>query len=349
MPEPRGEFERIRDIVAALPGGEGVVVGPGDDAAVLRPRPGHDLVVTTDAFVEGRHFRLDLVTPAQAGARLAAANLSDLAAMAATPRWAVISLAVPEAWPAADAAALEHACARALAAEGAAVVGGNLAATEGPLSAHVTLLGEVPQGRAGTRAGARAGDVLAVTGSPGRAAAVVALALWATPPSLARAPAALVRDFHAPPCRVRAARAMAATGAVRAAIDISDGLAGDLAHLCAAGGVGAAVEERALPRDEALWDAALALAAGVTRDRGALLPADAQGFADLLRFGPGDDYELLLAVDPAAWEACAAAARGAGAPLTAIGAFTAEPGRLELRRADGRGEPLPGSGYDHFS
>src|SRR5690349_24445205 len=102
MPEPGSEFERVASLLSGLPKGEGVVVGPGDDAAVLRVREGHDLVATTDTLVEGRHFRRDLLTPAQAGARLAAANLSDLAAMAAEPRWALLSLVVPVRWSAAE-------------------------------------------------------------------------------------------------------------------------------------------------------------------------------------------------------------------------------------------------------
>ena len=105
MPESAGEFARIERLLAALPHGEGVVLGPGDDAAVLRLRDGHDLVATTDTFVEGRHFRRDLHALEEAGVRCAAANLSDLAAMAAEPRWALVSLVVPRAWGAGDASA----------------------------------------------------------------------------------------------------------------------------------------------------------------------------------------------------------------------------------------------------
>ncbi len=318
MPEARGEFARIAALLAGLPRGEGVVVGPGDDAAVLRLQAGYDLVVTTDAFVEGRHFRRDLLSPAEVGVRLAAANLSDLAAMAALPRWALLSLIVPATWSAADATTLEHACARALAAEGASVVGGNLASGEGGFSATVTLLGEVERDRAWTRSGARACDVLAVTGAPGSAAAALALALASEPPSWSHVPEALAALFRSPPPRVRLARALAGNGGVRAAIDLSDGLAADLAHLCAASGVGARVDE-------------------------ACLPALARAHA----WSPSDDYELLLALSPEAWEGCAGIAATNGVPLTRIGVFTASP-ELRVRDEGGGERTLEPVGWDHF-
>ncbi len=348
-PRPAGpsEFARIAAIVAALPRGEGVVVGPGDDAAVVQPGEGRDLVATCDALIEGRHFRRDLVSPAEAGVRLAAANLSDLAAMAAIPRWALVSLAVPGGWSAADCEALERACAAALAAEGAAVVGGNLAATDGPLVATLTLLGEVERGRAWTRAGARPGDALAVTGVPGSAAAFLSLALWGIPPSRARVPEPLVARFTSPPCRVRLARALAATGAVRAAVDVSDGLAADLAHLCRASGTGARLEEALLPADEPLRAAARALSAAAGQERGPL-PAAEGALLTQLRLGPGDDYELLLAIEPETFARCAGIAAAAGVPLTRIGEATAG-GALELRERAGGTRPLEPRGWDHFA
>ena len=345
MREPHGEFARIARIVSALPRGEGVVLGAGDDAAVLRPGEGRDLVATCDALVEGRHFRRDLLTPAEAGARMAAANLSDLAAMAAEPRWALVSLAVPASWSAADSEALERSCAERLAAEGATIVGGNLSATDGPLVATVTLLGEVERGRAWTRSGARPGDVLAVTGAPGSAAAFLALALAGRPVSRAGVPEALVARFTAPVPRVRLARALAATGAVRAAIDVSDGLSADLAHLCRASRVGALVEEAMLPTDEALLAASRALSAVEAEGHG-ILAGEGERLMDL-RLGPSDDFELVLAVDPGAWERCAEAARSVGAPLTRIGELTAGP-RLELRDHAGELRPLEPRGWDHF-
>jgi len=346
VPETPGEFARIAAIVAGLPPGEGVVVGPGDDAAVLRPREGRDLVVTTDAFVEGRHFRLDLLEPEEAGARLAAANLSDLAAMAAEPRWALVSLIVPPAWQAETARRLEASLARVLAADGVAVVGGNLASGDGAMSATVTLLGEVERGRAWTRAGARSGDVLAVTGFPGSAAAFVSLALWGNPPDRARVPEGVASRVLAPASRVALARELAALGAVRAAVDVSDGLTADLAHLCEASGVGARLDEAALPADEALRAAARALSASAGQERGPL-PAGESGVLTHLQLGPGDDYELLLAVDPDRWPACEAVATARGVPLTRIGAFVGG-GSLSLTTRSGEVRALVPRGWDHF-
>ena len=343
--ESPGEFERIRDIVTSLPKGEGVVVGPGDDAAVLRPRVGRDLVVTSDAFVEGRHWRREMLDPAAIGRRLAAANLSDLAAMAALPRWAMVSVGAPPQADPAELRAIESAMAAALNAEGAAIVGGNLTATDGPAWISVTLIGDVERGAHWSRLGARAGDVLAVTGHPGRAAATLALATATSPPTFEHVPLGLAEAFANPPCRVRAAAAMAKAGGVNGAIDLSDGLAGDLAHLCAASGVGAVVFERKLLEDPQLTLAARALAA-LRAD--AVPPPSPEALVEQFRFAPGDDYELLLAIEPGRFDACADAAREAGAPLTRIGQFTPQPGRLLLQRTAGEEEALPGHGFDHF-
>jgi len=323
------------------------VVGPGDDAAVLRPREGRDLVVTTDAFVEGRHFRLDLLGPEETGVRLAAANLSDLAAMAAEPRWAVVSLVVPPAWEAETARRLEASLARSLAADGVAIVGGNLASGEGAMSATVTLLGEVERGRAWTRAGARVGDAVAVTGYPGSAAAFVSLALWGNPPDRARVPEGVASRVLAPPSRVSLARELAGLGAVRAAVDVSDGLAADLAHLCAASGVGARLDEAALPADEALRAAARALSASAGQERGPL-PAGESGMLTHLQLGPGDDYELLLVVDPDRWAACEAIARARGVAMTRIGTIVGG-SSLELTARSGEVRRLVARGWDHFA
>ncbi len=347
LPERRSEFERIAHIVAGLPRGEGVVVGPGDDAAVLRLREGRDLVATTDTLVEGRHFRRDTLTPEEAGMRLAASNLSDLAAMAAEPRWALVALVIPPTWRADEAERLERAFAAALTTEGAAVVGGNLSSGDGRLVANVTLLGEVDRGAAWTRVGARAGDAIAVTGHPGSAAAFLALALWGNPPSRERVPPELVARYISPPSRVKFALSLATTGSVRAAVDVSDGLTADLARLCSASGVGARLEEAALPADEPLRAAARTLSATAGQERGPL-PAGEAGLLTHLQTGPGDDYELLLAVDPASWDRAAEVAAQRNVPFTRIGTITAAEG-LELVTRSGEVRPLHPHGWDHFA
>lgn len=329
-----GEFEAIRRLAAARGGaGAGVLLGPGDDAALLEPAPGETLAVTVDACVEGRHWLPEWSGPREAGARLAAANLSDLAAMAARPRWALLSFGLR---PGHDLDALvefQAGAAGALAAHGAAVVGGNLTSIEGAEWASLTLIGGVPAGRAWTRAGARPGDLLAVTGRPGRAGAGLALAGALGPAARAAAPAELLDAWLRPVPRVAFALALAPAGAVTAAVDLSDGLAADLGHLCDAGAVGATVELAAWPEDAALEAAAVAL--GVA--------------PEALRFGASDDYELALAVDPAGREACERAARDTATPLAFVGRFSGDAGRVTLNAPDGSARPLAPSGWDHFA
>jgi thiamine-monophosphate kinase len=208
-----------------------------------------------------------------------------------------------------------------------------VAAVDGAAWASLTLIGDCLPGRAWSRAGARPGDLIAITGLPGRAGAAVALirALGAG----AGAPQwqALLDAWASPASRVDLARALAASGAITAAVDVSDGLAGDLAHLCDASGVGAELERGGFPADPALETAARAL--GRT--------------TDALRAGPSDDYELLLAVDPAGRERCAAVALEAGVPLSFVGRVTAAPGAIEWLEPGGARVSVAASGFDHFA
>jgi thiamine-monophosphate kinase len=362
------EFEIIRRLTKDLPPGQGVIVGPGDDAAVLRPGVGLDLVVTTDALVVNQHIRREWFEGAApfaeaAGARLAAANLSDLAAMAALPRWAVLTAGIAEPdVPMLEI--LERTLAEALARDGAALVGGNLTRAEGPAWFSLTLIGEVERGRAWTRRGAKAGDLIAVTGSPGRAGACERLGIAMTrfgkqPQPMFTIDSPTTAEWSRPASRIEVARALARTNAVRAAIDISDGLRGDLAHLCEAGGVGAEIDEAAWP-DDPWWKLTQDFLASLAKERPGFVaagvipslgpgPFDARRAQVELRYGASDDYELLLAIDPAQREICANAAADAGAPLTFIGRFTPAPNQLTLIAADGSRAPLPGAGHDHFA
>ncbi|MFN8589071.1 MAG: AIR synthase-related protein [Candidatus Eisenbacteria bacterium] len=215
------------------------------------------------------------------------------------------------------------------------MVGGNLASADGPVAWTVTLIGDVAHGAHWTRTGARPGDVLAASGPLGRAAAALALADAAPEVRSAAGAAAhaLAGRWSAPPSRVALAAELARAGGVHAAMDVSDGLAGDLAHLCDAGGVGARLRSSAFTADDVLVAAARAL--------GAVHPA---AFA----LAPGDDYELLLAIAPEAWGACRDASVRLGAPLVELGAITAERVRV-LVREDGGEEEVRGAGWNHFA
>ncbi len=325
-----GEREVLRRLRAARPAA-GVRVDSGDDAAVLEPSTGHDLVATCDAFVEGRHFDPAWLKAAEIGARLATANLSDLAAMAASPRWALLSAGVRPDHAVEALLALQSGASETLESEGAGIVGGNLAAVEGAEWFSVTLLGEAPKGAAWTRAGARAGDWVAVTGSPGRAGAGYRLARALKGDARAGRWKPLLDAWLHPGSRVAFAWSARASRAVSAAIDLSDGFAGDLSQLCEASGVGAELGPGSWPNDPALE-----AAAGVLE----LAALD-------LRLGPSDDYELILAVDPARRGDLEAVASAEGVPIAFPGRFVEGSG-IRLVQADGTRRALRGEGFDHF-
>jgi len=311
-----GEFRLIDLFTRTLPlRGEGVVVGPGDDAAVLRPRPGEDLVVTVDAIVEGVHFGSGF-SPADVGWKALAVNLSDLAAMGARPRYALVALGLPAGTSERRVRGIARglgACARA---HGVAVIGGNVSRAS-DLSVTVTAVGAVEEGRALLRSGARPGDLVAVTGTVGDAA----LGL------LAGAPPALVRRQRRPMPRVAAGLALA--GLVRAAVDVSDGLAQDLGHLCAASGVGARIGLDDLPLSPAYRRA--------TRGRPDPWTAALAG---------GEDYELIVALPPRSLGAARAALERAGTTLTVVGRFVRGEGVLVVGpQGDARAVP---PGHDHL-
>jgi thiamine-monophosphate kinase len=300
----------------------------GDDAALLQPRAGMQLAVSTDMLVAGTHFFAD-AEPHALGWKTLAVNVSDLAAMGAEPRWALLAISLPAAdedWLAAFSAGFFD-CARRY---GIDLVGGDT--TRGPLTMTVTIIGELPQGAAVTRAGGRAGDDVWISGQPGLAAlGLAALQGDATLGEAART--RCLAALHRPQPRVELGLAL--RGTAGAMLDVSDGLLGDLAHILERSAVGAVLDLAALPLDPLR-------AAG----------AD-EALARRCLFAGGDDYELLFTAPPSVRDALAALGHRLQLPLHRIGTLTpaasSQPGELLLREADGRCVPLAARGYDHFA
>ena len=325
-----GEFDLIaRYFTRPVRPGGAAALGVGDDCALLAPRPGMQLAISSDMLVEGRHFFAD-VDPEALGHKALAVNLSDLAACAAKPLAFTLALALPrvdEAWLAGFSKGL-----LALAdAHGCELVGGDT--TQGPLNICITVFGEVPTGQALLRSGARAGDDIYVSGTLGDARlALEALLGHIHLPDelLAQARQRLERPTP------RMALGLALRGIASSAMDVSDGLLGDLGHILRASGVGADIDAD----ETSKLIAARALFTGAT----------ARFDMELLRqctLAGGDDYELAFTAPPALREAVAGAAATAATPVARIGRISAEPG---LRLADAQGRPLAGryASFDHF-
>lgn len=322
-----GEFELIDRFFRRESGGRGVALGIGDDCALLAPGPGMQLAVSTDLLLEGRHFFPD-VDPQRLGHKALAVNLSDLAACGARPLAFTLALSLPEA----DEAWLAP-FARGLLAladlHGCALVGGDT--TRGPLAICITVFGEVPTGQALLRSGARAGDDLYVSGTLGDARLALEVlrgGVQAAPDVLAAA-----RDrLEMPTPRVALGQAL--RGLATSAIDLSDGLLGDLGHVLRRSTVGARIDVAA----------ALALFAAA-HGQANVVPGDQQ-LAWVL--AGGDDYELAFTATPSRRADIAAAATATATPVTRIGSIEAAPG-VRLVDAEGHAVDTPAAGgFDHF-
>jgi len=299
------------------------VLGVGDDCALLAPAPGMQLAVSSDMLVEGRHF-LCTVDPFKLGHKALAVNLSDLAACGATPLAFTLALSMPQA----DEAWLEPFSRGLLAladAHGCELVGGDT--TRGPLNICIAAFGEVPPGQALLRSGARAGDDMYVSGTLGdaRLALEVFRGTLSVPAGIFEAARARMEQ---PTPRV--ALGLALRGIATSAIDVSDGLLGDLGHILRQSAVGARIETQ--------------LAMGLMAAPGAL--DDAARLEYVL--AGGDDYELVFTAPPARRAAVQAAAREAGTPITRIGVMESEPG---VRLVDAKGHSVQGryGSFDHFA
>jgi thiamine-monophosphate kinase len=300
------------------------LAGPGaldlrDDAAVLAPPPGRDLVLTVDAMVGGVHFLPD--DPADlVGRKLLRVNLSDLAAKGATPLGYLMTVSTPRSTPDAWFAGFAAGLAQDQREYGVSLLGGDTTSTPGPISLSLTIVGHVGPGQAVHRCGAQPGDDIWVTGTIGDGALGLAVARG----RLEDPSGYLLSRYRLPQPRV----GLAIAGVASAGMDVSDGLVQDLGHLCRAGGLMAEIDAALIPLSP---------------------PARQAGPAWLVTcLTGGDDYELLLAVPPAHEAALQRAAQAAGIAVTRIGSFRSGPPQVTVSGPDGKPMALPTGGWSHF-
>ena len=304
-----------------------LTVGIGDDAAVAESERNRLQVFTVDAVIDGVHVDRRFTPPDAIGHRAMAVNLSDLAAMGATPRLALLSLALPSDLTVADFDGIISGIASQATSVGMTVVGGNLTRTPGPLTIDVTAVGTVKRRGALTRGGAKAGDFVYVTGSIGAATAGLQMLQAGTP----EVSPTCVERYLRPSARLRVGSLLGRNKAASACIDLSDGLADGVARIAEASGVGITLDAESVPvdADAAAWFAGRA------------------GHPLLAAMSGGDDYELLFTVRPRQRGRLKAVYRHGGTSLTRIGVCTND-GRLAIRSADSTHDlPVP-VGFSHF-
>ncbi|MFN3648979.1 MAG: thiamine-phosphate kinase [Armatimonadota bacterium] len=331
-----GEFGLIERLARALaergvePAAGSLPLGIGDDAAVLRLPPDRDLVATIDALVEETHFRRDWSRPEELGWKALAVNVSDLGGMGARPLGALVTLAAPADTPVRWIDRLYRGLAECAARYGCPVVGGDTVKASRQIALSVAALGSVPTGRAVTRGGASAGDLVCVTGVLGESGAGLALLEQGSSRGLTGFKPLL--DWHRrPEPPVEAGAVLAERGLATAMLDLSDGLASDLRHLCRRSGAGARVEAARLPISDA------------TRRAAAELGRDPHHFA----LHGGEDYQLLFTVPPDRFAEVPPALGPLGVTATIVGAVTRR--GITLVQPDGRTEPLRPKGFAHFA
>jgi thiamine-monophosphate kinase len=336
-----GERALLDRLFARIPKGTGVLLGVGDDAAAVETAG--ILLVTTDCLVEGVHFRREWSPARLLGRKALTVNLSDVAATGGVARHATISLCLPPELPLGWVDSLYDGLLERAAEANVALIGGNVARSPAGVVVDVTMLGQAR--RLLTRAGAKPGDLVVVTGGLGAAAegvmlleqgarldeegGLAATGVWTE--TSAPAVTACLRAQLDPRPPLAAARSLAERGLARAGMDLSDGLSTDLAEMCRRGGVGARIDLASLPIDPS--------AAGLARARG--------GDSLALALHGGEDYQLLLAVEPGKLDALRELVRVWSVPVTAIGEFVdGEPAVLVSDAAGTR--PVAPAGHDHF-
>ena len=311
-----------------------VILGIGDDTAIIKPPPGRHLLLTADLLIEDIHFTLSTATYEDIGYKAAVANLSDIAAMGGIPHALAVSIAIPRSMNAADVTGLYRGLMAACRPHGVSLVGGDTSASRHGLFLSITLTGYVASGRALRRDGARIGDIVYVTGTLGDSLA--GLQILKTHPGKrlsGRDSRYLIARHQRPTPRIQAGQFLASCGLASAAIDVSDGLSGDLAHLCERSAVGVELDAAALP----LSRPCQAYAAAKKTD------------AIRLALRGGEDYELLFTAPATKRMALSRFKRCAGCRLTPIGVIRPKRFGLQLRTSSGNMLPLRNTSYQHFA
>lgn len=316
-----------RDGIAA----DRVTVGIGDDTASFVPRPGYEVLVTCDAMVENRHFLPGSISPFDLGRRAMVQNISDIGAMGGKPIYALVSLGLKGEMPVSEIEDLYRGFLSELNPFDACIVGGNITGTTGPLFIDITLIGEVEQGRAMRRSGAKVGDAILVTGYPGQSCAGLQLLLSAPDRSALR-DHPLVKEYNTPSHRAKLGAAVGRTGRATAMIDTSDGFLGDLGHICEGSRVGAEVMDEKIPISDELLKAAEELGRN---------PKE-------FFLGDSDDYELIVTCRPEDVELLRSLAAEHAVPMAEVGRIASTPG-IFLVRGDDTREALASISWDHFA
>ncbi len=330
-----GEFgliDRLEALIQKEGGGLSEnTLGIGDDCAVFRPNPGYEILVTCDCMVEGRHYVPEHTTPFDLGRRAMALNISDIGAMGGAPRYALVSLGLRGDTPVAELESMYRGFLAETNPMEAAIVGGNITKSDVTFI-DITLLGEVAEGHAMRRSTANIGDVILVTGYPGQAAAGLLLLLGAEPEANLRANP-LVAAYNRPEHRAREGQAIAQTGIASAMIDTSDGLLGDLGHICERSKVGALLYRERFPVSDDLRNAASRLGKE---------PYE-------LVLSESDDYELIITCPREhVNQIRSTIATTSGIPVTEVGRITEAAQGIQLVFPDGAKRNVLAAGWDHF-
>ena len=320
----------IRDEGVALPKN---TLGIGDDCAAFQPRPGYELLITCDCMVENRHYLPRFISPKDIGRRAMTLNISDVGAMGGTPRCAIISLGLRADTLLEDVMDIYRGFLVELNPFQAFVIGGNVTKSTGANFIDITLIGEAETGKMVRRSTAKPGDAILVTGYPGQSAAGLEMLLQMDTGKIS-ADNPLISAYQCPSHRALEGHAVAKTGLVNAMIDISDGLMGDLGHICDGSGVGAELYEKKLPISRAFQQFA---------------QTSGKRILDYV-LKESDDYELMITCNPEHVVRIRSTVSGVShIPVTEIGHITTNKGSIEIVEYNGDSRWVDPSGWDHFS